>query len=67
MLSSSFASAISATRDSQKPVFELLGTPDDHKKNALYPGGHGLYELCTREIRGEVLAWLDRYLGSVRK
>jgi dipeptidyl aminopeptidase/acylaminoacyl peptidase len=52
---------------SQKPMFDLLGTPPEHKKHVLYPGGHGLNGLFGREIRGEVLGWLDRYLGPVSR
>jgi len=48
-------------------MFELLGTAPEHKKHVLYPGGHGLNGLFGREIRGEVLAWLDRYLGPVSR
>src|SRR5574341_833003 len=52
---------------SQKPMFDLLGAPARDKKHALYPGGHGLNALFSREIRGDILAWLDRYLGPVGK
>jgi formylglycine-generating enzyme required for sulfatase activity/dienelactone hydrolase len=52
---------------SQKPMFDLLGTPPEHKKHVLYPGGHGLNGLFGREIRAEVLGWLDRYLGPVSR
>ncbi len=50
---------------SQKPMYELLGTPEAHKEHITYPGGHGLLGLFTRQIKADVLAWLDRYLGSV--
>lgn len=52
-------------RTSQIPMYELLGTPDEHKKHKVYPGGHGLFGLFYKQIRGDILAWLDRYLGSV--
>jgi hypothetical protein len=52
-------------KTSQIPMFELLGTPDEHKEHKLYPGGHGLFGLFGRQIRGDVLGWLDRYLGPV--
>jgi dienelactone hydrolase len=52
-------------RTSQIPMYELLGTPDEHKEHKLYPGGHGVFGLFYTQIRGDVLAWLDRYLGSV--
>jgi serine/threonine protein kinase/dienelactone hydrolase len=50
---------------SQIPLFELLGTPDEHKEHEPYPGGHGMFGLFYEQIRGDVLAWLDRYLGPV--
>jgi eukaryotic-like serine/threonine-protein kinase len=48
---------------SQRPMFELLGTPAEHKKRLVFPGGHSVPR--TEMIR-ESLAWLDRYLGPVR-
>jgi dipeptidyl aminopeptidase/acylaminoacyl peptidase len=50
---------------SQRPMYELLGTNDEHKQHKLYPGGHGLGALFSKQIRGDVLGWLDRYLGPV--
>jgi len=50
---------------SQKPMYEFLGTPEEHKQHKIYPGGHGLLGLFSRQIKGDVLAWLDRYLGQV--
>jgi dienelactone hydrolase len=50
---------------SQRPMFECLGTPVEHKEHRLYPGGHGLLGLFMKQIRGDVLGWLDRYLGPV--
>jgi pimeloyl-ACP methyl ester carboxylesterase len=47
---------------SQRPMFELLGTPAEHKKRLVFPGGHSVPR--TEMIR-ESLAWLDRYLGPV--
>ncbi|MFQ6009153.1 MAG: alpha/beta hydrolase family protein, partial [Candidatus Zixiibacteriota bacterium] len=52
-------------KTSQIPMYELLGTADEDKKHQLYPGGHGLLGLFSKQIRGDVLAWLDRYLGPV--
>jgi pimeloyl-ACP methyl ester carboxylesterase len=52
-------------KTSQIPMYELLGTPDEHKEHKLYPGGHGVFGLFYKQIRGDVLAWLDRYLGPV--
>ncbi len=50
---------------SQRPMYGLLGTDDEHKQHKLYPGGHGLGALFSKQIRGDVLDWLDRYLGPV--
>lgn len=47
---------------SQKPMFELLGTPPEHKRQIIYPYGHSVPR--TEHIK-ETLAWLDRYLGPV--
>ena len=47
---------------SQKPFFRMLGTPEAHKRHALFEGGHiGPIKDAIREI----LDWLDRYLGPV--
>ena len=47
----------------QKPMFDLLGTPPEHKRLILYETDH----LPPRnELIKETLAWLDRYLGSVK-
>ncbi len=49
---------------SQKPFFDALGTPSDQKALKLYDGGHG--DFVTRpETIGEMLNWLDKYLGPV--
>ena len=47
---------------SQKPMFDLLGTPPEHKKRLTYPRGH---TVPRTEMIKETLAWLDRYLGPV--
>jgi pimeloyl-ACP methyl ester carboxylesterase len=47
---------------SQKPMFELLGTPPEHKKRLTYEGGHSVPRV---EMIKQTLAWLDRYLGPV--
>ena len=49
---------------SQKPMFDLLGTPPEHKKHIVIEEGHDV----PRVIRiKETIAWLDRYLGPVKK
>ncbi len=48
---------------SQKPMFDLLGTPDEHKELKLYETDH----IPPRnEFIKETLAWLDRYLDPVK-
>ena len=47
-----------------KPMFDLLGTPVEHKQLKLYETDH----IPPRvEYIKETLAWLDRYLGPVEK
>jgi hypothetical protein len=49
----------------QKLLFDALGTREPDKKHILYDGGHR--NLVTRpDLIGEVLDWLDHYLGPVR-
>jgi dipeptidyl aminopeptidase/acylaminoacyl peptidase len=46
-----------------KPLFDLLGTPEEHKELKLYETDH----IPPRnEFIKEILAWLDRYLGPVK-
>jgi dipeptidyl aminopeptidase/acylaminoacyl peptidase len=47
---------------SQRPLYELLGTPAEHKRWVVYDGGHSV---PRTQLIEESLAWLDRYLGSV--
>ena len=47
---------------SQRPMFELLGTPKDQKKRLVFPGGHSV---PRTEMIKESLDWLDRYLGPI--
>jgi len=49
---------------SQKPMFDLLGTPAEHKQWKLYETDH--IPPINETIR-ETLAWLDRYLGPVNR
>jgi serine/threonine protein kinase/dienelactone hydrolase len=46
-----------------KPMFDLLGTPDEHKELKLYETDH---IPPMNDFIKETLAWLDRYLGPVR-
>ena len=46
-----------------RPMFDLLGTPAEHKALKLYETDH----IPPRnEYIKETLAWLDRYLGPVK-
>jgi hypothetical protein len=44
-------------------MYELLGTPDEHKELKVYETDHFI---PRNEVIKETLAWLDRYLGPVR-
>ncbi len=50
----------------QKPMFNLLGTAESHKKHIRFPGGHGIAWEYHKQCNQEVVKWLDRYLGPVR-
>jgi dienelactone hydrolase len=43
---------------SQKPLYDLLGTPAEDKKYVVYPGSHSVPRV---ELVRELLDWLDRY------
>jgi hypothetical protein len=47
---------------SELPLFRLLGAPEGDKRHARLYGGHIPDRL---QMMGEVLHWLDRYLGPV--
>jgi fermentation-respiration switch protein FrsA (DUF1100 family) len=49
---------------SQKPMFQLLGTPAADKRHVVYDGGHFV---PRPQLISETLDWLDKYLGSVRR
>ncbi len=42
----------------QKPLYDLLGTPQADKKYVVYPGSHAV---PRTELVRELLEWLDRY------
>jgi eukaryotic-like serine/threonine-protein kinase len=49
---------------SQIPLLRALGTPESDKRHILFDGGH--VNLQTRmDLIGDILRWLDRYLGPV--
>jgi serine/threonine protein kinase/formylglycine-generating enzyme required for sulfatase activity/dienelactone hydrolase len=57
--------SIFPVKTSQIPMYELLGTADEDKEHKIYPGAHGFLPLFRRQIEGDVLDWLNRYLGPV--
>jgi len=52
-------------KTSQIPMYELLGTPDEHKEHKIYPGGHAVYSLFHAQIEKDLVTWFNRYLGPV--
>jgi eukaryotic-like serine/threonine-protein kinase len=51
---------------SEQPLYELLHQANAQTTRKLYPGGHGVLEgMFGQQIRQDVLAWLDQYLGPV--
>jgi len=49
---------------SSKPMFDLMGTPVEDKVQKIYETDHFVPQ---NEYIKEILAWLDRYLGTVKK
>lgn len=47
---------------SQKPMYDLLGTPEEEKLLKLYDTDHSV---PGKELVRETLGWLDKYLGPV--
>ena len=54
-----------SVQQAQRPLFELLGAPTDHKRHVIIDGGH--IPSDRSEMIREILDWLDRYLGPVRR
>lgn len=53
-----------STETSARPMHDFLGSADKELKP--YPGGHGdLLIHFNQQIKGDVLGWLDQYLGPV--
>ena len=48
----------------QKPLFEALGTQKPDKVFRQYDGGHANF-LTRPDLIGEILDWLDKYIGPV--
>jgi formylglycine-generating enzyme required for sulfatase activity/predicted esterase len=50
--------------ESQKPLYERLGTRAEHKRHVIFDAGH-VADYPRGQTLREVLGWLDRYLGPV--
>ena len=48
----------------QKPLFDLLGTPEEDKHHVLFETGH--YIWSSIDSYKEILNFLDRYFGPVK-
>lgn len=51
---------------SQKPLFQFLGTPPDRKRHLVLRGGHAIIYDARSQVIREMLDWFDRYLGVVQ-
>lgn len=49
---------------SQKPMFELLGTPANDKTHIVYDVGH--FAFPSNSVAMDISDWLDKHLGPVR-
>ena len=49
-------------KTAQRPLFDLLGSPAEHKRHTVFEKGHAL---PVEDAAREILPWLDRYLGHV--
>ena len=49
----------------QKPLYDLLGTPEQHKKLILHPGGHTIPRAYREQQHQAISDWYDTYLGPV--
>ena len=49
---------------SQRPMYQLLGTPEEHKRHVVADGGH---DVPRPLLIRETLDWLDKYLGPVER
>jgi eukaryotic-like serine/threonine-protein kinase len=50
--------------ETQVPLYELLGVPDEDKELRVFDAGH---VVPINDLIRETNAWLDRYLGPVRR
>lgn len=46
---------------SQRPLFDLLGTPIENKSKVEYEGDH--YQIPKTPVMRDIANWLDRHLG----
>ena len=49
----------------QRPFFELLGTPAANKEHLLYDSGHVVVNRHWEEVMDAMADWLDRHFGRV--
>lgn len=49
----------------QRPFFENLGTPEEHRKLVIFDANHGVLSYARDRVVEETLDWLDRYVGPV--
>ncbi len=47
----------------QKPLFDLIGTPPEHKRHIIYEAGH--VPLPRAQMLKDIMMWLDKYQGQV--
>jgi len=52
--------------ESQRPLFNALGTPPEHKVHEIYSTDHAITGYVNEMIKVN-LEWLDRYLGPVNR
>jgi hypothetical protein len=55
---------LSSSQSCIKPMYDLLGTPDEHKNLKLYDTDH---IPPKNEFIRDILAWPDCYLGPVNR
>jgi predicted esterase len=51
----------------QRPLFELLGTPEPEKRHVTLPGEHSISWEYRRLYHAQILEWLDDHLGPVTR
>jgi cephalosporin-C deacetylase-like acetyl esterase len=51
---------------SQQPMYNFLGTPEEHKQHKVYPDG-SLLSSNRKNVYKDIENWLDRYLGPVKR